>query len=99
MADLKVVFDDLTSMADTFRREADAYRELIPRLTPVVADTGDAGLNEVVSGVMGLVAGLNVAMVTAISEHADKLVAAANRYEAQEIDNRFLYDDLMKGEG
>lgn len=96
MGNLEVVLADLSNMAGTFRHEADDYRAITPKITPPLADSGDGALNGVMKGVMELIAVLHQQMAATIGQHGDKLDHAQQAYSNREIDNRFLYDDLMK---
>ncbi|MFD4367775.1 DUF6317 family protein [Rhodococcus sp. NPDC058521] len=98
MGDLKVVLGDLSSMASTFDEQAKSYRDITPRVTPPIAASGDGALDGIIKGAMDLIAILHEQMATAIEGHAEKLHTAHDAYERQDIDNRFLYDNLMKDE-
>lgn len=96
MAEFEAVLADLKNMSVTFGQQATEYRAVTPKLTPPLADSGDGGLNGVMSGVMELIAVLHEQMATSIAQHSTKLSAAHDSYERRDIDNRFLFDDLMK---
>ena len=96
MADFKAVLKDLQSMSTTFSQQASAYKAITPKLTPPVADSGDGGLNSMMHAVMELMTVLHEQMATAISQNSEKLSTAHDAYQRRDIDNRFLFDDLMK---
>ena len=93
-ASFEVVLADLQSMAGPFHTEADGYRALVPGITPTAVDAGDSGLNSVMASVFTSLASLHELMAESIAQHGDQLTKAHDAYAAQEIDNRFLYDDL-----
>lgn len=96
MGSFEVVLDDLQNMANTFANESIRYREITPQLSPPVADSGDGMLNGMLHNAMNMVAVLNEQLAKSIEDHHDKLQAAHGSYLRQEIDNRFLFDNLMK---
>jgi hypothetical protein len=93
--DFQVVLDSLRAMSGSFSSERDAYEAIKPKLTPPIADSGDASLNSIIEVIMECLDVLHTKMGEAISEHAEKLQASHDTYERHEIDNRALFDDLM----
>lgn len=93
--DFQVVLDSLGAMSGSFRTEGDAYEAIKPKLTPPIADSGDASLNSIIGVVMECLDVLHTKMGEAIGEHAEKLQASHDTYARHEIDNRALFDDLM----
>ena len=93
--DFQVVLDSLKAMSGSFQTEASAYEDIKPKLTPPIADSGDANLNNIIGVVMECLDVLHTKMGEAIAEHAEKLQASHDTYERHEIDNRALFDDLM----
>ncbi|KAA0021153.1 DUF6317 family protein [Antrihabitans cavernicola] len=96
MAGFEVVLEDLQSMATTFNEQAGAYRAVTPKLTPAEADSGDGALNAVMHAVLELIGVLHQQLATSITQHSEKLATAHDSYQRRDIDNRFLFDDLMK---
>lgn len=90
--DFQVVLDSLRAMSGSFRTERDSYEAIKPKLTPPIADSGDASLNSIIGVVMEFLDVLHTKMGEAIGEHAEKLQTSHERHE---IDNRALFDDLM----
>lgn len=90
-----MVLDSLRAMSGSFRTERDSYGAIKPKLTPPIADSGDASLNSIIGVVMERLDVLHTKMGEAIGEHAEKLQASHDTYERHEIDNRALFDDLM----
>jgi hypothetical protein len=93
--DFQVVLDSLSAMSGSFRAEGDAYEAIKPKLTPPMADSGDASLNSIMGIVMECLDVLHTKMGEIIGEHAEKLQASHDTYARHEIDNRALFDDLM----
>ncbi|MDQ2790546.1 MAG: hypothetical protein DLM60_01920 [Pseudonocardiales bacterium] len=93
--DFQVVLDSLRAMSGSFRTEGDAYAAIKPKLTPPMADSGDANLNNIMGVVMECLDVLHTKMGESIGEHAEKLQASHDTYERHDIDNRALFDDLM----
>lgn len=91
----QVVLADLQEMASTFAREADCYQQIRQKLTPPVADTGDARLNATTKAVMQTLEVLHAKMVAQIEDHGQSLRAAHDSYQAHDIDNRELFEDLV----
>lgn len=96
--DFQVVLKSLKAMSGSFRTEGDAYTSIKPKLTPPIADSGDASLNSIMGVVMECLDVLHTKMGEAIAEHAQKLQASHDTYERHDIDNRALFDDLMPEE-
>lgn len=90
-----VVLADLRAMRGKFGREHDAYLETKATITPVVAGTGDAGLDRTLHAVMDAIAMMHQGMAARIEEHEQKLGRAADAYERSDIDSHGLFDDLM----
>ena len=90
-----VVLGDLRAMKGTFTREHEEYAGIRAKVTPPVAATGDGHLDETLRAVVDLLGMMHEGMARKIEEHAEKLGHAADSYEHREIDNRFLFDDLM----
>ena len=95
-ASFEVVLADLQSMAGTFRTESDSYRAMVPGITPTAVDSGDPGLNSVMASVFDSLTTLHELMAESIAQHGEQLTTAHDAYAAQDIDNRFLYDDLNR---
>jgi hypothetical protein len=95
-ASFEVVLADLQSMAGTFHTEAAGYRALVTVITPTAVDSGDGGLNSVMASVFTSLSSLHELMAESIAQHGDQLGKARDAYAAQEIDNRFLFDDLNR---
>lgn len=96
MADqYQVVLADLQDMASTFGREAGNYQQIRPKLTPPVADSGDGRLNSTTNAVMQTLEVLHANMVALIEDHGQNLRAAHDNYQARDIDNRELFEDLV----
>ena len=93
--DFQVVLDSLSAMSGSFRTEGDAYEAIKPKVTPPIADSGDANLNNIIGVVMECLDVLHTKMGEAIGEHAEKLQASHDTYARHDIDNRALFDDLM----
>ena len=99
MSGFDVVLADLSGLANTYHRKADTIASLTPRLTPPQAASGDAGLDGIISGVLQMVSTLNTGLAQAVSHHADALIGAHDAYARRDIDNRFLFDDLVPNGG
>lgn len=97
MSDFQVVLGDLRRMADTFGSEGERYRAITPKITPPIADGGDGALNGAMQGVIELIGVLHEQMAKSIADHHDKLSYAHDSYQRRDIDNRALFDDVMKG--
>lgn len=91
----QAVLADLRDMASTFAREADNYQKLRPKLTPPMADSGDARLNTTIRAVMQTLEVLHANMISLIEDHGQNLRAAHDNYERHDIDNRELFEDLV----
>lgn len=92
-----VVAADLRAMVRTFTREHDTYAGIRTKLTPMVAATGDGGLDETARAVMNAIAMMHDALCGRIDEHAQKLGTTADAYEHADIDTHDVFDDLMAG--
>jgi hypothetical protein len=90
-----VVLADLRSMKGTFEKEHDAYAGIAAKLTPPMAATGDAGLDETLRAVMDVIAMMHEGLAARIEEHAERLGKTADAYERADIDSHGVFDDLM----
>ncbi len=98
MSDFNVVLADLNELSTNFANESKTYEQLIPSINPPAVDGGDANLNNVLTGLVKTFDDLHHRMVASISDHADKLKKARDSFERRDIDNRFLFDDLVPKE-
>ncbi|KAA0024523.1 DUF6317 family protein [Antrihabitans cavernicola] len=96
MADFKVVLDDLKLMANDFDQNSEVYRGLARQVSPPAADTGNGDVNAVLRSITEAFAVLHEKLATSIQNHADKLYDAHDSYQDREIDNRFLFDEIVE---
>lgn len=97
MADkgLKVVIDDLKTLADNFDREGRDYAGLADKVQPKIpADSGDTELDGIINDLLSHLGTLHHDMAQSIHGHGQLIDHARKAYENQEIDNRKLFDDL-----
>ena len=92
----QVVLGDLQSMANTFKRESDAYRELRPQIAPPIADGGDPGLDSAIRMIMDDIDSLHTKLADRIEDHGDKLTYAHDSYQRRDVDVHGVFEDLME---
>lgn len=90
-----VVLADLRAMRTTFAREHGEYLQVKAKITPVVAGTGDAGLDRTLRAVMDAIALMHQELAARIEEHEQKLGKTADSYERSDIDAHGVFDNLM----
>lgn len=96
MADFTVVLDDLKVMANDFDQYSEVYRGLASQVSPPPVDTGNENLNSVLRATIEALSVLHDKLATSIQDHADKLYDAHDSYRDREIDNRFLFDEIVE---
>jgi hypothetical protein len=89
------VLADLRAMRSTFAREHEEYLQVKATITPVVAGTGDAGLDRTLRAVMDAIAVMHQDLADRVEEHGQKLGKTADAYERSDIDAHGVFDDLM----
>lgn len=96
MADFTVVLEDLKVMANDFDQYSEVYSGLASEVSPHPVDTGDGNLNNVLRATMEALSVLHEKLSASIQDHADKLYDAHDSYQDREIDNRFLFDEIVE---
>ncbi|MBY8886647.1 DUF6317 family protein [Streptomyces sp. PTM05] len=97
-ADLQLVLSDLKSMSGTFTQQSKVYRDVKPKITPPIADSGDDGLDQLIRMVMETIDGLHTKMSDLIEEHGEKLGYAHDSFQRHDIDVHGVFEDLMPDE-
>ena len=93
----QVILTDLQTMANTFDTEAVNYDKTAGKSMPLPVSTGDTSSDGILTFAMEVLTALNASMQAELSAYGGKLRTAHDAYQRHDIDQRFLYDDLMKG--
>lgn len=93
---LQVVFDELTEMSRKFEWGASDYSAVAGKLKVAPPDSGEGALNTLIQATMGVIDVLNRQVVGEIQHNGQLVAAARDSYERHDIDNRELYDDMIK---
>jgi hypothetical protein len=100
MADqFRVVLDDLRALGDSFDREGKAMDSLKAKANQQAPDTGDGELTGALEDTLRCLSALYKVLADTVREHAGKLHATGDAYQATEESTRDLYDQLHKAFG
>ncbi|MFI2203171.1 DUF6317 family protein [Streptomyces sp. NPDC020192] len=98
-ADFKVVYGDLSTLANTFHDEAGDYRKLHNDVAPPVVSGGDAGLDSAIKEIAHLIIGLHGLLADRMDDHGDKAAYARDSFHRHDVDVHGVFQDLMPDEG
>ncbi|MGW2488009.1 DUF6317 family protein [Streptomyces sp. NPDC001606] len=95
MTDFTVIYDDLSTLAKTFRTQAHDYRTLHADVAPAMAAGGDPGLDSAIKEVADLIVALHIGMADRLDDHGDKVAYARDSFHRHDVDVHGVFEDLM----
>lgn len=96
MAWLQVVLDDLAEMSRKFHSGSTEFESAADALKITAPDSGDGRLTGLISSSLQVMDVLNRQIAGEIEEGSKLIDVAKTSYERHDIDNRKLFDDMIK---
>ncbi|MUM24244.1 hypothetical protein FZI91_21410 [Mycobacterium sp. CBMA271] len=96
MAWLQVVLDELAEMSRRFHSGSTEYEQTADGLKMSAPDSGDGRLTSLIDSSLQVMDVLNRQVAGEIEKNSQLIDAAKTSYERRDIDNRQLFDDLIK---
>ena len=90
-----VILGDLAAASNTFAKESQEVSSLKASLDPPMAETGDSGLDDVLSGLLLSFSALQAGFTKRLGAHAQELKKCHDNYVSTDADVERLFKTVL----